>query len=125
MSSNELTLIIIVCAVTIVGVNGNGNDKYDDTLSKAIQIAIFVKSFVFMTIPHFLIRKSPNNQRFVSLINKIVKELSNFSIIKFISIELKLHLNSRSSALHFSIELLVLLDHQYLLLKLHTSVDFV
>ena len=64
-SNNEITLIIIVCAVTIVGVNGNGNDKYDDTLSKPIQIAIFVKSFVFITIPHFLIRKSPNNQRFV------------------------------------------------------------
>ena len=41
-NNNAITLIITVCAVTGVGVNGNGNAIYDERQSNVMQIAIIV-----------------------------------------------------------------------------------
>ncbi|MPM14210.1 hypothetical protein SDC9_60570 [bioreactor metagenome] len=53
VSIKATKLIAIVCAVIIVGVNGSGKEIYADIQIIAIQIDIFVNSFIFILIPHF------------------------------------------------------------------------
>ena len=55
VSINATKLIAIVCAVIIVGVNGNGKEIYDDIQIIAMQIDIFVNSFIFILIPQSLL----------------------------------------------------------------------
>ncbi len=57
-SISAMRLTIIVCAVTSVGVKGNGNAIYAETHSSATKTAIFVMVFTVIWILPFLVFSS-------------------------------------------------------------------